>query len=38
MLLPIIVLAAATVYFGFETSLTAGVADFAASMLLGGTK
>jgi multicomponent Na+:H+ antiporter subunit D len=38
MLLPILVLAAATLYFGFDTRLTAGVAGVAAQMLLGGLK
>jgi multicomponent Na+:H+ antiporter subunit D len=34
MLMPILVLAVAIVYFGFETSLTVGVTDYAANMLL----
>jgi multicomponent Na+:H+ antiporter subunit D len=38
MLLPILVLAAATVYFGFDTELTANVAAKAAKMLLGSLK
>jgi multicomponent Na+:H+ antiporter subunit D len=38
MLLPVLVLAAATVYFGFDTRLTAGVAGTAAQVLLGGLK
>ncbi len=38
MLLPILVLAAATIYFGFDTELTANVAATAAKMLLGGLK
>jgi hypothetical protein len=38
MLLPILVLAAATVYFGLETSLSVGVTDFIAKMLLGGMR
>ena len=38
MLLPVLALAAATVYFGFDTRLTAGVAGTAAQMLLGGLK
>jgi multicomponent Na+:H+ antiporter subunit D len=38
MLLPIVVLAAATIYFGFDTGLTAEVAATAAKMLLGGLK
>jgi len=36
MLAPALVLAAATIWFGFDTSLTAGVAARAAAMLLGG--
>jgi multicomponent Na+:H+ antiporter subunit D len=35
MLLPIVVLAAATVYFGFDTRLTAGLAATAAEGLIG---
>ncbi len=38
MLLPIIVLAAATVYFGIDTQWTAGIASNAAKMLLGGLR
>jgi multicomponent Na+:H+ antiporter subunit D len=38
MLLPILVLAAATIWFGIDTRLTAGVAGKAAAMLLGGLK
>ena len=38
MLLPIVLLAAATVYLGFDTRLSAGVADIAASALLGGLR
>ena len=38
MLLPILVLAAATIYFGFDTEWTAKVAASAAKMLLGGLK
>jgi multicomponent Na+:H+ antiporter subunit D len=38
MLLPILVLAAATVYFGFDTRLTAGIAAQAADMLIGGLR
>lgn len=38
MLVPILVLAAATIYFGFDTELTANVAATAAKMLLGGLK
>jgi len=36
MLAPILVLAAATIYFGIDTRLTAGIASKAAAMLLGG--
>jgi multicomponent Na+:H+ antiporter subunit D len=35
MLLPILLVAAATIYFGFDTTLTAGIADKAAQALLG---
>jgi multicomponent Na+:H+ antiporter subunit D len=38
MLLPILVLATATVYFGFDTRLTAGMAAAAAEALIGGLK
>ncbi len=38
MLLPLIVLAAAVVYFGIETSLTAGLAGDVAEMLIGGLR
>lgn len=38
MLLPIWILAAATIYFGIETSLTVGVARRAAEMLLTGLR
>lgn len=38
MLLPLLVLTAATVYFGFDTRLSVGVADAAARALLGGLK
>jgi multicomponent Na+:H+ antiporter subunit D len=38
MLLPLLLLAAATVYLGFDTEWTAGVAGKAASALLGGLK
>ena len=38
MLLPIIVLAAATIYFGFDTEWTASIADTAARALLGGPR
>ena len=38
MLVPLLMLAAATVYFGIETSMTAGIAGRAAEMLLGGLK
>ena len=36
--LPIIALAAATVYLGFDTRLTAGIAAGAAEALIGGLK
>lgn len=36
MLAPILLLMAAVVYFGVETSLTAGIAERAAALLLGG--
>jgi multicomponent Na+:H+ antiporter subunit D len=35
MLLPLLILAAATIYFGFETKWTAGVASTVAKALLG---
>jgi multicomponent Na+:H+ antiporter subunit D len=38
MLLPLVALAAATVYFGFDTKLTAGVAGTAAKSLLAGLR
>ena len=38
MLLPIWVLAAATVYFGIDTTLTAGMAERAAIVLIGGVQ
>ena len=38
MLLPLLVLAAATVYFGFDTEWTVGVASKAAAALLGGIR
>ncbi|MGI9423628.1 MAG: monovalent cation/H+ antiporter subunit D family protein [Hyphomicrobiaceae bacterium] len=38
MLLPILLLAAATIYFGFETTWTGDVAGRAAEQLLGGLK
>jgi multicomponent Na+:H+ antiporter subunit D len=38
MLLPILVLAAATVYFGIDTGLTAGMAQRAAEALLAGVR
>jgi len=38
MLLPILVLAAATIYFGFNTELSANIAATAAKTLLGGLK
>jgi multicomponent Na+:H+ antiporter subunit D len=38
MLLPLIVLAAATIYFGIDTDWTAGVAATAAKTLIGGLR
>lgn len=38
MLMPLLVLAAATVYFGFDTRLTADVAGTAAQALIGGLR
>jgi hypothetical protein len=38
MLVPLLVLAAATLYLGIDTRATADVAAAAASMLLGGLK
>ena len=38
MLLPLILLAAATIYFGFDTEWTAGIANTAAKGLLGGLR
>ena len=38
MLLPLIVLAAATIYFGIDTEWTAGIANTAAKALLGGLR
>ncbi|MBZ0147496.1 MAG: monovalent cation/H+ antiporter subunit D family protein [Pseudorhodoplanes sp.] len=38
MLVPVIILAAATVYFGFDTEWTAGIASKAAAGLLGGLR
>jgi multicomponent Na+:H+ antiporter subunit D len=38
MLLPLVLLAAATIYFGFDTEWTAGIADTAAKGLLGGLR
>lgn len=38
MLLPILALAAATIYFGFDTEWTAGIAGNAAKSLLGGLR
>jgi multicomponent Na+:H+ antiporter subunit D len=37
-LLPLLILAAATVYFGLDTGLTAGLAGQAAQSLLGGVR
>jgi len=36
MLIPLLVLAAATVYLGFDTRLTGGVATHISEFLLGG--
>jgi hypothetical protein len=38
MLIPLLVLAAATVYFGFATDLSVGIAAEAAAKLLGGPR
>lgn len=38
MLLPTLILAAATIYFGFETEWTAGIASTAAQTLIGGLR
>ncbi len=38
MLLPLLLLAAATIYFGIDTRLTAGIAGEAAQFLLGGLR
>jgi multicomponent Na+:H+ antiporter subunit D len=38
MLLPLLALAAATVYFGIDTDLTAGIASNVAKSLLGGVR
>lgn len=38
MLLPMVVLAAATVYFGFDTEWTAGIANTVAKSLIGGLR
>lgn len=38
MLVPILLLAAATVYFGFDTRMTAGIAGSAAQALIGGLR
>ena len=38
MLLPLLVLAAATIYFGIDTEWTAGIAGTAAKALLGGLR
>lgn len=38
MLLPLVVLAGATVYFGFDTEWTAGIAGKAATALIGGLR
>jgi multicomponent Na+:H+ antiporter subunit D len=38
MLLPMLVLAAATIYFGINTEWTAGIANTAAKALIGGLR
>jgi multicomponent Na+:H+ antiporter subunit D len=38
MLAPVVLLAVATIYFGFDTTFTADVADKAARALLGGLR
>ena len=38
MLIPILLLGAATVYFGIDTELTVGIASKAAEALVGGLK
>ncbi len=38
MLLPMLLLTAATIYFGFDTVLTAGIAELAAEWLLAGVR
>jgi multicomponent Na+:H+ antiporter subunit D len=38
MLIPLVVLAAATIYFGIETEWTAGIANTAAKALVGGLR
>jgi hypothetical protein len=38
MLLPIIVFGAATIWFGFSTEWTAGIASTAATALIGGAR
>ena len=38
MLLPLVVLAAATIYFGIDTEWTAGIAATTAKTLLGGLR
>ncbi len=38
MLIPLVVLAAATIYFGIETEWTAGIANTAAKALIGGLR
>jgi multicomponent Na+:H+ antiporter subunit D len=38
MLLPLVVLGAATIYFGFDTAWTAGIAGTAAQVLVGGVR
>jgi multicomponent Na+:H+ antiporter subunit D len=38
MLMPVLILAGATIYFGFDTDASAGIASQAAHALLGGIK
>ena len=38
MLVPLVVLAAATIFFGFDTEWTAGIASKAATALIGGLR
>ncbi|MFA6267610.1 MAG: monovalent cation/H+ antiporter subunit D family protein, partial [Pseudolabrys sp.] len=38
MLIPILIFAAATIWFGFDTQWTVGIAEKAAQFLLGGAR